>query len=74
MTRSWRRQSTSIGASGLFGIRQRGAGPDSWAWVHMAPFSVGGNAPNIVVDFRDIEDPWWKSGMEWDFVQLCGVE
>ena len=50
------------------------AGPDSWAWLHMAPFSVCGNAPDIVVDFRDIEDPWWKSGMEWDFVQLCGVE
>ena len=24
-------------------------------------------------EFRDFDNPWWKSGMEWDFIQISSI-
>ncbi len=46
---------------------------ESWAWVHMPPFDLE-EASNIRFQFKDIDNAGWKSGMEWDFVQLASIE
>ena len=48
------------------------AEPNSWAWLHMAPFSLIRNDSTIVLDFRETGQ-WWEGGMESDLVQLCNV-
>jgi hypothetical protein len=47
---------------------------DSWAWLHLAPFDIEDETADVRFLFRDVDNPWWKSGMEWDFVQLCAVK
>ena len=46
---------------------------DSWAWMHLAPFEVTGNEATVQFKFRDIDNPWWMSSMEWDFIQLSSI-
>ena len=46
---------------------------DSWAWIHLAPFEVTEYEATIRFEFRDVDNPWWKSGMEWDFIQLSSI-
>jgi len=46
---------------------------DSWAWIHLAPFEVAEDEATVRFEFRDFDNPWWKSGMQWDFIQLSSI-
>ena len=47
---------------------------DSWAWIHLAPFDIAADEESTVrFEFRDFDNPWWKSGMQWDFIQLSSI-
>ena len=45
---------------------------DSWAWIHLAPFEVDVDTA-VRFEFRDFDNPWWKSGMQWDFIQISSI-
>ena len=46
---------------------------DSWAWIHLAPFEVAEDEATVRFEFRDFDNPMWKSGMEWDFIQISSI-
>ena len=47
---------------------------DSWAWIHLAPFDIAADEESTVrFEFRDFDNPWWKSGMQWDFIQISSI-
>ena len=45
----------------------------SWAWIHLAPFDIAEDGATVRFEFRDFDNPWWKSGMQWDFIQISSI-
>ena len=39
-----------------------------WYWFHLDEFRLEAES-DLVFEFIDITNPYWKSGMKWDFIQ-----
>ena len=44
----------------------------SWFFLRLEPFTLEATAApvDLCFEFRDSDNPWWKSGVMWDFIQL----
>lgn len=40
-----------------------------WFTLSLDHFEVR-QACQVIFEFSDVQNPWWKKGMEWDFIQL----
>ena len=54
----------------------RDSSDPSWFCLHLEPVYIDVKASPKAVDFKyqDIDNGWWKSGMDWDFIQVKRVK
>ena len=41
-----------------------------WFKIELKPFEICEESADLSFEWRDVDNPWWKQGMSWDYVEI----